>query len=403
MAGRRETLEKWRRWKRRRPDWPLSVAANGQWTKKVRGRHHYFGLLDEPDGAMAMWNQQKDCLLAGEEPLTDNRGGYTVRKLCEEHYATCEARIARGAMSSWSLKDYRVIRRFLQAAGVEPLPIGRLTPRHWATVLHEIESSGLRLRSQRNIIMAIKTLFNWGSKMDLCKPINFGPGFTGPSTAQIEAEREAKGALRFFDRELLLGTIQKATPRMKVVILLGVNCGFYTQDTTEIPIDRLHLDHDLPHHDFRRVKTLRRRMAVLWPETVTAIREYMETRSPEDSAERRLMLTRVGRPYSSPSASRTLPNAFASLVESVGERPKGASLGSLRHTYATVAGLSADQPMIDLTMGHVAGTVDGSRRKSLQRRIYSQFNLAELDRLKAISEIVRQWLYHGEIKGVEQR
>jgi hypothetical protein len=120
----------------------------------------------------------------------------------------------------------------------------------------------------------------------------------------------------------------------------------------------------------------------------------------QDPKEQRLLLTHQGRPYTARSVGCGTSRMFDALVKSVGEKPTGASLGSLRHTYATVAGLSVDQPMIDLTMGHVAGSVEGSRKKNLQRRIYTQMNLGELDRLAAVAEIVRRWLYFGELTGV---
>jgi hypothetical protein len=50
-----------------------------------------------------------------------------------------------------------------------------------------------------------------------------------------------------------------------------------------------------------------------------------------------------------------------------------------------VVDLVPDQAMIDLTMGHT--------NKSLQKRVYSQLNLRELERLAKVADVVREWLY----------
>ena len=33
-------------------DYPLTVDGNGQWSKKIRGKVHYFGPWSDPDAAL---------------------------------------------------------------------------------------------------------------------------------------------------------------------------------------------------------------------------------------------------------------------------------------------------------------------------------------------------------------
>lgn len=395
-------IQQWRSWKAIKEGWPLTVHRNGQWCKKIRGRLHYFGPLHEPEKALQLYLGEREYLQAGIDPPSYH-DGITVAELCDKHMADAEDRLAAGKLARWSLKDFRFARRCFAAAGLERKPVECLTPMDFAALQQAIEGMGLKLRTQKNAHLSIRTIINWGSEdgMGLYKRPHYGPRFVPPTVTEIEAEQEEAGNLRFFDRELLLDVLRLADAKMQVAVLLGINCAFYPQDSEAITMDRLHLDEAIPHHDFRRVKTGQRRMGVLWPETVEAIRRYIaEARKPRITKERHLLLTQHGRPYSKKSSGKSLSTLFDDLIDLAGEKITGASLGSLRHTCATVLDLARDQQITDLIMGHVAGSTPGSRKQSLQRRIYSQLNLGELDRLKAAAEVVRQWLYHGQIAGV---
>ena len=389
-------VEKWRRWKQRNKNFPLGVNTNGQWSKRVRGKLYCFGPLEKRSEALTKWNRDKDYLYAGVDPPAE-MDGVTLGELCAEHMADCLDRVESGKMRKWSVKDYNLARRQIDAAGISDVPVKALGPQHFTELSRTIERSGLRLRTQKNAIMGVRVILNWGVKNRRCTMPEMGTRFRAPALEEIEDEQEKLGSVRFLDREVLLPAIHYADARMLVVILLGVNCAFYPQDSEAVELHHFYLDHEIPHVSFRRVKTRRTRMAALWPETVAAIRQYLTVRRPADPQERKLLLTQHGRPFSEASAGKSISRLFDNLVETANERPSGASLGSLRHTCATVMGLSSDQPMIDLIMGHVPGGQSGTRRQNLQRRIYTQMNLGELDRLQRVVEIVRLWLYYGDI------
>jgi integrase len=220
--------------------------------------------------------------------------------------------------------------------------------------------------------------------------IDFGPRFHPPAIHEVEADRDERGISRWIDREPILAAIDAAPTTIRLAILLGVNCGFYPADTIAITTDRIHIEGDTPYHDFRRVKTGRRRMAVLWPETVAAIREYELKREPAKQDERILLLDSHGRPMGKCGGTSYLSRGFIRAMALSGVRHAGVGIGSLRHVYGTVVDLVPDQAMIDLTMGHT--------NKSLQKRVYSQFNINELARLKVIADTVRCWLFYGRME-----
>ena len=376
-------IDRWRTWKKDHPGYPLTAHPSGQWSKKIRGHVYYFGRLDDPDAALALWNQEGEYLLAGLTP-PEYTNGMIVEELIGKHCIDVSDRVVTNHLSNATQRLYKVAYQLLKEAGIYKIAIQSIGPQHFTIIQGILERSGRALRTQKNLIVAVKAIFNWGRQMGFYEhEIRYGPRFVLPSLNAIEAEQEEKGVCRFLERDLILEALGVASPVQKIAILLGINCGFYPGDTCAIPIDRIHLNVIIPYHYFRRAKNRQRRMAALWPETVETIREYLDKyRSPIESSERHLILTQAGRPYGEYGAD-ALSRSFNTLIKD--KRRKGASLGSLRHTYGTVVDLVPDQAMIDLTMGHTS--------KTLQKRVYRQFNLNELERLSALAQIVREWLF----------
>jgi hypothetical protein len=53
------------------PDFPIYAHAAGVWAKKIRGRDHYFGRSEDPDGSLKRYLEQRDDLHADRTPRQD--------------------------------------------------------------------------------------------------------------------------------------------------------------------------------------------------------------------------------------------------------------------------------------------------------------------------------------------
>lgn len=98
------------------PNFPLFPHAARVWAKKIGGKPHYFGKWDDPDGALAKYNVQKEALHAGRKPREDAEG-YPVKMLCNQFLHAKESLVNSGELTRRSWEDYEaacglVIERF---------------------------------------------------------------------------------------------------------------------------------------------------------------------------------------------------------------------------------------------------------------------------------------------------
>jgi integrase len=365
-----------------RPDFPLFPHASGQWAKKIRGRLHYFGVWADPDAAEASYNEQAEALHNGRTPEPDPED-LTIKGLCNSFLNDRKAKLDVGELSPKTFADYKadcdlLVKYFTKARRVDDL-----RPADFAA-LRDAMARRWGPAHLGASVARIRCVFKYAFANELIdRPARFGTAFAPPSRKVMRKHRAEQGP-KLFTAEEVRRLLAAAPQPLKAAILLGIGNGLGNHDVSGLRAE--HLDLDAGILDYPRLKTGIPRRSTLWPETVQALREAAAARpKPKDKAHAGLyFLSKTGLPLTSPASnSDHVGFEFRRLLKALGiNGRKGLGFYTLRHVYRTVADEAKDQPATDLTMGHEVPGMSGVYRETISD-----------DRLRAVSEHVRTWLF----------
>lgn len=378
-----------------RPDFPLFAHAARQWAKKIRGRLHYFGSWDDPEGALARYLDQKDALHAGRKPRAEATG-YTVKALCNDFMRAKQCLVDSGELTRRTWENYREACAVVLAQFGGTRLVDDLDPDDFADLRRALVAKGWGAVTLSNCVQRVRVLFKFAvDNGAIDRPVRYGQNFKVPSAKTLRISRANKGPKLFSAEEVRALTngalvpgddgpqLVRPGPVMRAMVLLGINCGFGNADCGRLT--RAHLNLDAAVIDFPRPKTGIGRRCALWPETVAALREALAVRpEPRDPADADLVFVTIhGRPWAKGTADHTQSKEFAKLLNAVGfARRKGTGFYTLRHTFRTIADEAKDQPAADLCMGHESPHTSTAYRESISDQ-----------RLRAVAEHVRLWLF----------
>lgn len=384
-----------------RSDFPLYPHRVGKWAKTIRGRTYYFGSWGDPDSALRDYLEQKDDLYAGRTP--ESKGGLTLRELCNSFMARKKVDVDRERLSPRSFVDYdRVCKRLLAQFG-EARSVLDLRPSDFERLYAHLSQTNSVTRIGREIT-STRSVFKYAYESDLIeRPVKFGPSFRAPSKNDL---RKAKARAEQANGKKLLSAadigqlLKKASSQVKAMILLGINGGLGNTDVANLPRSALNLKHGWLN--YARCKTGIDRHIPLWPETIAALREVIANRrEPNDPVDADLVFLTVfrqrwvryevtveklrGRKVIKPKFDDAIAKAFGKLLGELKLRRRGIGFYALRHTFETIAGGSKDQVAVDAIMGHADPSMAANYRHGI-----------EDDRLRAVVDHVRQWLFDSK-------
>jgi integrase len=369
------------------PDFPL-FAHTGRWAKKIKGKRYYFGKWGDPDAALAKYLREKDYLFAGQLPPDTDGKGTELAHLCNLFLLSKQESVDRGDLGQRTYLEYRQTCREVVSFFGKAKVVEHIQPLDFEGLKKKL-GEGRNVTTLGNTVQRTRTLFKWAYDLAVIdRPLRFG-AFKKPAAKLIRKMRIESGRQDFQAAEIrhLIGA---SSVQMKAMILLGVNCGFGNDDVSKLTFDRI--DIDSGWHSLHREKTFVERRCPLWPETVKALNDAIESRKQTTKREftSRVFVTRLGNPWVQHSEKgRTgdrVTRVFGQLKRKCSIDRPGVGFYGLRRTYETVGGGSKDQVAVDFLMGHAPRSDDMAAR-------YRQG--IEDDRLIAVSEHIREWLFSG--------
>lgn len=368
------------------PEFPLFPHDSGQWAKKIHGKTYYFGIWGKPNDALEEYHRFAEGLKTGRrsrERTTDAN----LRALCRRFLYDKQLLVESGELSSRSFNDYADTCKRLVAYFGKSLLLAQLDPADF-TSLRASLAEGRGPTWLANEINRVRTIFRYAApdRANLvAEPIRFGPVFRRP-TKKSQRIHKAKQPSRMVAPHEIQRLASVASPQLRAMIWLAVNCGMGNSDCSQLRID--HIDLDGGWLDYPRPKTGVGRRAQLWPETIRALRVVIDSR-PKDlppAATHCVFVTRYRKPWRHDGkASCPISGRFGKLTKLLGINRVGLSFYSLRHTFQTVAKRCGDVDAVRSVMGHVDGSISA---------VYDE-EFCDDKRLLRVSQTVHDWLELG--------
>jgi integrase len=363
------------------PDFPLFPHATRRWAKKVRGKMHYFGPWNDPDGALAKYLAEKDTLHAGRKPRPDPEAR-TVKQAVNAFLEAKEAARDAGELSPRTWAQYKETCDCLMKHFVGSRLVADLGPDDFGALRRKL-AKRWRPGTVGNFVQRVRVVFKYAADNDLIdRPVRYGGEFKRPSKKTMRLE-EAKQGPKLFTSTEVHQLLDAASPQLKAMLLLAVNCGLGNADCGRLP--RRVLDLDTGWLDYPRGKTGLVRRCPLWPETVEAIREAMAKRpEPKDAKDADLVfITRFGQSWHTDTTESPISYEVGKLLRKLHiNGRKGLGFYTLRHVFRTVADEAKDQPAVDYVMGHEVAHLSSIYRETISD-----------ERLQAVADHVRAWLF----------
>jgi integrase len=303
--------------------------------------------------------------------------GVTVKQVCDSFLAYKEQEHLAGQIGERHVKDLYAAALLLADVIGRDRVVQSLTPQDF----HKLRIAIVGKHSPtiaKNLISRIKSIFGHAVKnLIIEKPVSYGTMFDPPSRDQIRKHRNRKTKM-LWEPQQVRQLLEAANPTMRAMIYLGINCGVDCSDLCNLPKAAVNLK--TGWLDFPRAKTGIERRVKLWPETVRAIREYLDVRPAVES--RTLSPLLFVTVHLNQWTTNAIVHEFAKLRDHC-EIDQGTFIW-FRKTVQTIGENEGDSIAVKAVMGHVDDSISSHYRQGVDPK-----------RVIRVTEIVRDWLGNG--------
>ncbi len=144
-----------------------------------------------------------------------------------------------------------------------------------------------------------------------------------------------------------------ATDQMRAMIYLGINGGFGPADCGQLVWSTIDFENSWIFYP--RPKTGIAREVPLWDETLDALQTQTNNNGLAFLA-----------PFGNAWSGNSLAHAFRRLTVEADCCRESVGFYALRHTFATIASATLDQPAIDMIMGHCDPSMSAVYRQTIE-------------------------------------
>ena len=371
---------------------PLTAHPTGRWCKKHKGKHYYFGKLENWEAALDRFNAEWPFIIAGRAPPAHGTDGCSLRMLCNSFLTTKRSRVEAGELSQLTFAGYHAsCKAMVEYFGANRL-VEDLVPADFEQFRNEL-SKRVGLVTLRNEINRCRIILRFADTERLInRSVHFGQAFSRPAARLLRESRNRSGE-RMFEANELRRILDTADSTLQAMVLLGINCGFGNTDVAKLPIRAVDLNGGWII--FPRPKTAVMRRIPLWPETINALRVALSNQptARDETGAQLCFITIQGNPWVRVRQSRkdenkitvvdTVSAKFSALLGQLGlNGSNGRGFYTLRHVFETIGGGCRDQVAVNSIMGHADQSMAGIYRERIDD-----------SRLIAVANHVHSWLF----------